>query len=119
LDPYDPQSEWHPGTYPPFRNGGPRPSFNRTDDFWRTNVKFVRVRRVELGYKQAAGAPKARIDFKSWDLAPRIADGTFTFHPGEAAKQIAFEQFTAGLVSAGDPTSPAASGPSAPGAREQ
>jgi hypothetical protein len=76
-------------------------------------------RRVEIGYKQVAGAPKARIDFKSWDLAPRIVEGTFTFQPGEAAKQIAFEQFTAGLLSAGDPTSPAASGPSASGAREQ
>ncbi len=38
--------------------------------------------RVELGYKQVPGAPKARIDFKSWDLAPKIADGTFTLPAG-------------------------------------
>jgi hypothetical protein len=74
--------------------------------------------RVELGYKQVQGAPKARIDFKRWDLAPRIAEGTFTFQPGQAAKQIAFEQFVAGLLSRGDPTSPAASSTSSPGASE-
>ena len=74
--------------------------------------------RLELGYKQVRGTPKARIDFKSWDLAPRIADGTFTLQPGEATKQIAFEQFVAGLLSRGDPTSLAAPGPSAPGTSE-
>jgi hypothetical protein len=50
IDPYNPQSEWHEGRYPPFRNGGNRPSFNRVDDFWMTNVRYVRVRRVELSY---------------------------------------------------------------------
>jgi hypothetical protein len=74
--------------------------------------------RVELGYKQVPGAPKARIDFKSWDLAPQIADGTFTFRPGEAAKQIFFEQFVGALLSGGEPASPAASSPSTPGAPE-
>jgi len=63
---------------------------------------------VELIYKQAPGAPRARIDFTSWDLSPRIADGSFTFQPGEAAKQVAFEQFVGGLLSGGNPTGPAA-----------
>jgi hypothetical protein len=75
--------------------------------------------RLELGYKQVAGAPKARIEFKSWDLAPQIADGAFTFQAGEASRQIAFEQFVAGLLSRGDPASPDATSPSAPGAPEQ
>ena len=76
-------------------------------------------RRVELGYKQVSGTPKARIDFKSWDLTPQIADGTFTFPPGEAGKEIAFEKFTAALLATGDPTSPAPPGPSTPGASKQ
>ncbi len=70
--------------------------------------------RLELGYKQVPGAPKARIDFKSWDLAPPLAEDTFTFQPGDATKQIAFEQFMSALLTAGDPASPAASDPSAP-----
>jgi hypothetical protein len=76
-------------------------------------------RRVEIGYKKVSGAPKARIDFKSWDLAPQIADGAFTIAPGDATRQIAFEQFTAGLLSAGDPTSPSGSVPSTPVASQQ
>ena len=75
--------------------------------------------RLELGYKQVSGTPKARIDFKSWDLAPQIADGTFNFPPGDEAKQIAFEQFMGALLSTGDPTSSAASVPSAPGSSER
>jgi hypothetical protein len=70
--------------------------------------------RLELGYKQVPGKPKARIDFKSWDLAPRITEGAFVFPPGEATKQIAFEQFAAGLLAAGDPASQLTPGASAP-----
>lgn len=53
VDPFDPQSEWIPGRYPPMRNGtnagNSQPSFS-TNDFWRTNVKFLRVRTMELSY---------------------------------------------------------------------
>jgi hypothetical protein len=73
-------------------------------------------RRVEIVYTQIPGTPKARIDFTSWDLAPRIADGTFVFQPGEAARQVVFAQFVGGLLSSGDPTSLAAPKPPAPGA---
>ena len=72
-------------------------------------------RRVVLVYKQAPGAPTARIDFTNWDLAPQIADGTFTFQPGEARRQVAFEQFVASLLSGGHP-SPVAPNASAPNA---
>ena len=56
-------------------------------------------RRVELVYKQAPGAPKARIDFTSWDLAPPIADEVFTFQPGEGPRQVAFEQLVTSMLS--------------------
>jgi hypothetical protein len=74
--------------------------------------------RVELGYKQVAGAPKARIEFKSWDLAPKIASGAFAFQPGDPGKRIAFEQFTGALLSGGDPGSLAPPGGSAPAPSE-
>ena len=56
-------------------------------------------RRVHLVYKKTQGAPSARIDFTSWDLSPKISDGTFAFKPGEATTAVAFEQFAAGLLS--------------------
>jgi hypothetical protein len=50
-DPHNPQSEWIPGYYPPFRNGG-GPSYGTYggSEFWRTNVKYLRLRRIELSY---------------------------------------------------------------------
>jgi hypothetical protein len=55
VDPFDPQSEWIPGRYPPMRNGTSsgnppsRPSFSGSN-FWRTNVKFLKVRTMELSF---------------------------------------------------------------------
>ena len=72
-------------------------------------------RRVEIVYLQVPGAPKARIDFTSWDLSPRIVDGAFTFQPGEAPKEVAFEQFVTSLLAGESPTSSAAPGPSTAG----
>jgi hypothetical protein len=47
VDPYNPQSEWVEGYYPPFRNGGVIPSYSQLfDEFWMTNVRYIRVRRV-------------------------------------------------------------------------
>jgi len=68
---------------------------------WIPSAGQTLPRRVELVYKRAQGAPKARIDFTSWDLAPRIADGTFTFKPVAGTTQVAFEQFVSGLLSGG------------------
>jgi hypothetical protein len=50
ADPYDITSEWIPGKYPPLRRSGPSNSYSKTSEFWRTNIRFVRIRRVELGY---------------------------------------------------------------------
>jgi hypothetical protein len=73
-------------------------------------------RRVELVYKLSPGTPMARIDFTSWDLTPQIADETFDFQGGEAAKEVSFEQFTSRLLSGRDPAaSPATSDAYAPG----
>jgi len=69
-------------------------------------------RRLELAYKQVPGTPRAHVDFKIWDLAPEVADGTFAFPPGEAASEIAFEQLVDRLLGRGDPTIPTAPEPS-------
>ncbi|MBL3655836.1 SusC/RagA family TonB-linked outer membrane protein [Fulvivirga sediminis] len=49
ADPYDPNSEWIPGYYPALRNGKSGPN-SRNSDFWLTNVKYLRIRNIELGY---------------------------------------------------------------------
>jgi len=55
-DPYDPNSEWIPGYYPAIRNGNSGPN-SVNSDFWLTNVRYLRVRNLELGYN----LPKAWI----------------------------------------------------------
>jgi hypothetical protein len=90
-----------------------------TDDFvdvgvWIPSSGQPLPRRVELVYKRAPGAPKARMDFTSWDLAPQIAEGTFRFVPGGAARQIAFGDLAAALLSGGQLASPDPSAPAAP-----
>lgn len=49
ADPYDSSSEWIPGKYPALRNGTTGPN-GRNSDFWLTNVWFLRLRNIELGY---------------------------------------------------------------------
>jgi hypothetical protein len=77
-----------------------------TDEFvevrvWIPSAGRTLPRRVELVYKRAEGAPKARIDFTNWDLAPPIADGAFTFRPVAGTTQVAFERLVGGLLSGG------------------
>ncbi|WP_245766600.1 TonB-dependent receptor [Pustulibacterium marinum] len=49
ADPYDPNSEWIPGKYPAIRNGNSGPNA-RNSDFWLHNVRFLRIRNLEVGY---------------------------------------------------------------------
>src|SRR5690606_1445841 len=50
ADPYDPHSEWMPGDYPPIRerHSGPHA---RNNDFWLTNLRYLRIRNLEIGYR--------------------------------------------------------------------
>jgi TonB-linked SusC/RagA family outer membrane protein len=50
ADPYDDNSEWIPGRYPPIRRGLTNHASYRNSTFWRTNVRYLRLKRVELGY---------------------------------------------------------------------
>lgn len=51
ADPYDDNSEWIPGRYPAIRRGLSNHSNYRNSDFWRTNVRYLRLKRLELGYE--------------------------------------------------------------------
>ncbi|MEJ7767163.1 MAG: SusC/RagA family TonB-linked outer membrane protein, partial [Chitinophagaceae bacterium] len=51
TDPYDVNSAWIPGYYPPNRfNQSGHSSNNRRSTFWGHNVKYLRARTIQLGY---------------------------------------------------------------------
>ncbi len=50
TDPYDPNSEWIPGTYPATRKDNTAHINYQLNDFWLTNVSYLRLRNLELGY---------------------------------------------------------------------
>jgi len=44
-------SEWIPGKYPPLRFNEPNHSnYNKNSTFWLTNVRYLRLKTIELGY---------------------------------------------------------------------
>jgi len=66
----------------------------RTDtvDFqvWVAQGDKPLLQRVVLTYKNAPGQPEFRAQFSDWNLAPAIADATFTVKPPDGALKIAF-----------------------------
>ena len=49
VDLYDPDSEWIPGRYPAIRKG--EFSYNnKNSDFWLHNVRYLRIKNLEVGY---------------------------------------------------------------------
>ena len=49
-DPYDANSRWIPGKYPTMRYANGDHSNYRVSDFWVTNVRYLRLRTMEVGY---------------------------------------------------------------------
>lgn len=74
-DPYDLNSEWIPGYFPPNRfNKGGLSSVNKRSDFWMTNVTAFRARTFQLGYSlpnsltERINIQQARIYFNGYNL---------------------------------------------------
>lgn len=49
ADPYDATSEWIPGAYPAIRRGNTHMNY-QNNTFWTTNISYLRLRNLELGY---------------------------------------------------------------------
>lgn len=49
ADPYDPNSKWIPGRYPAIRKGTSENN-GKTSDFWVRDVKYLRMKNIEIGY---------------------------------------------------------------------
>ena len=51
ADPFDANSAWIPGHYPPTRKDVTSHSnFNKTNDFYTINIAYMRLRDLEIGY---------------------------------------------------------------------
>lgn len=51
TDPFDLNSKWIPGKNPPLRFNNPQHSnYNKNSTWWLTNVTYLRMRTMELGY---------------------------------------------------------------------
>lgn len=74
ADPYDPNSEWIPGKYPALRFYDPDHSSYRDSDFWLTNVRYLRMRTMEIGYSispellERVKIKKARLYLNTFNL---------------------------------------------------
>jgi len=49
-DPYDPKSQWVPGTFPALRSGFGGTTDGLTTKNWRVNARYLRLKSMELGY---------------------------------------------------------------------
>ena len=75
TDPYDLNSEWVAGYFPPLRfNQGGLSSVSRRSDFWLTNVTAFRSRTFQLGYSlpnawlERINIQQARVYFNGFNL---------------------------------------------------
>ncbi|WP_236648871.1 TonB-dependent receptor [Spirosoma sp. 209] len=51
ADPFNNDSPWVAGTYPAVRKDSPsHVNYSRRSDFWVTNVRYLRLRNLEIGY---------------------------------------------------------------------
>ncbi len=74
-DPFDVNSAWIPGKYPALRfNNGSHSNYYRNSTFWLTNVYYLRMRTLELGYSipktllKRVGIEKCRVYLNTYNL---------------------------------------------------
>jgi len=97
-DPFDPNSKWIPGTYPAIRKDNTSHVNFRKSDFWITNVRYIRLRNIELGYtfdqkiSKKIGLSALRIyvnasnlfsidNVKKYEIDPEISSGNALVYP--------------------------------------
>jgi len=63
VDPFDLNSEWVAGKFPALRfNDGGHNNYNKSSTFWLTNMSYLRLRTMEVGYTLPSGwTEKAKI----------------------------------------------------------
>lgn len=98
ADPFDPNSEWISGTYPAIRKDNSSHVNFRKSDFWITNVRYIRLRNIELGYNfdskvfKKLGNAGLRVyanvsnlfsidNVKKYEIDPEISSGNGLVYP--------------------------------------
>ncbi|MBO3270806.1 TonB-dependent receptor [Hymenobacter defluvii] len=98
-DPFNNDSPWVPGTYPAVRrDDSGHPNYNRRSDFWTVNVRYLRIRNLELGYslpkpflnRFGVGALRVYVNgtnlysfdtLKKYDLDPEVSSNGGLIYP--------------------------------------
>lgn len=124
ADPYDDTSEWIPGRFPPLRKGVTNhASVGRVSDYWRTNVKYLRLKRIELGYNVPAdlsdmiGMSRMRVytsatnpwvidNISHIHLDPEIVQGNGLNYPSSRVINVGFSATVGGTPSTPAPVLP-------------
>lgn len=105
-DPYDANSKWIPGTYPAIRRGNTHINY-QLNDFWLTNIQYLRVRNVEIGYNlpkniiSKAGMSRFRVyvnatnlitfdNVKDFEIDPEITSGGGLVYPQQKVITFGF-----------------------------
>jgi hypothetical protein len=106
-DPFDPNSKWISGTYPALRKDNTSHVNFRKSDFWITNVRYIRLRNIELGYNfdpklsKKIGLSALRVyvnatnlfsidNVKKYEIDPEISSGNALVYPQQRLLNIGF-----------------------------
>jgi TonB-linked SusC/RagA family outer membrane protein len=108
ADPFNADSPWIPGTYPALRKDSPsHVNYSRRSDFWVTNVRYIRLRNIELGYNipqtfiNKIGVSALRVyvngtnlfsidNVKKFQIDPEISSGNALVYPQQRLYNAGF-----------------------------
>jgi TonB-linked SusC/RagA family outer membrane protein len=106
-DPFNYDSPWVSGKYPAIRKDDPGHANFRKSDFWVTNVRYIRLRNLELGYSlptaliSKAGLSKLRVyvtgtnlfsidNVKQFEIDPEISSNNGLVYPQQKLYTLGF-----------------------------
>lgn len=106
-DPYDPNSRWISGTYPAIRKDNTSHINYQFNDFWATNISYIRLRNLEIGYDlpknliRRIGASRLRIyvngtnlftidNVKDLEIDPEIVSSNGLVYPQQRLYTFGF-----------------------------
>jgi hypothetical protein len=106
-DPFNADSRWIPGKYPPIRKDRTNHVNLRKSDYWLTNVNYVRLRNLDFGYSipkvflNRIGVSALRVyvtgtnlfsidNTKEFGLDPEISNGGGLAYPQQKVYTLGF-----------------------------